>query len=455
VTMTRQPGDTRAGSGAGNSQQPERGLSIAGITVGLSRGAYLLAGLTVLACAAIMPAAVPGLPMAAYLAATAGLVAGALASLTGHELAHALVARRYGARERHIMIGFSGGRWHGGGEFSSPRALWRVAAVGPAASLALAGIWLAAAAGLAGLRAGPLAVGVFAVLAWASLLFVIVSALPVAGLDGGRIVHAWAWARGGDRARATVTAARIGQYTGALLAAGGVILLALGYLDGIWAGLTGLVMAGASRAQAQRALTVTALAGLTVRDILPAGAPAVAVPGWQSVQFLHAEFADGRAAARAAAPSGGTTTAVGTAPAATEGLAGMTGAAGTGDWAGTGAASLWPASVWAFPVRDFDGRAAGLLTLGQLAAVPAEHRANLRITDIATPVFDVVTARLDEPLPAVAERLAVPVVTPAAVHTAGHALVVGEDGAPVGVLTPADFARARQLGALFAQPPLS
>jgi hypothetical protein len=41
-------------------------------------------------------------------------------------------------------------------------------------------------------------------------------------------------------------------------------------------------------------------------------------------------------------------------------------------------------------------------------------------------------------------------VPPAALHTAGHALVLGDDGSPAGLLTPADMARAQQVGALYA-----
>ena len=44
------------------------------------------------------------------------------------------------------------------------------------------------------------------------------------------------------RARTRADAARIGQYTGALLTAGGVAALALGHLAGAWAGLIGLAM---------------------------------------------------------------------------------------------------------------------------------------------------------------------------------------------------------------------
>ena len=44
------------------------------------------------------------------------------------------------------------------------------------------------------------------------------------------------------RARGRADAARIGQFTGALLIVGGAAALALGHLAGAWAGLIGLVM---------------------------------------------------------------------------------------------------------------------------------------------------------------------------------------------------------------------
>ena len=116
-------------------------------------------------------------------------------------------------------------------------------------------------------------------------------------MDGGRLIQALAWARSGDRARAAITAARVGQVAGALLLAGGVTALAFGYLDGIWAGLIGLAMISTSRAQAREVQAVTALAGLYVRDVLARLRPAAgAIPGWQTVQ----SFLDGQAGSPAA-----------------------------------------------------------------------------------------------------------------------------------------------------------
>ena len=100
----------------------------------------------------------------------------------------------------------------------------------------------------------------------------------------------------------------------------------------------------------------------------------------------------------------------------------------------------------AFPLRDFEGHAAGLLTLSQLALVPAGQRDRLRLTDVATPVADVVTTTPDEPLGQLLARLSIRPAIPAALHTAGHALVLTEDGTPAGVLTPEDFRRASQAG---------
>jgi Zn-dependent protease len=406
--MTRSPRTGSAGSGPGPGRRPS-GFRIAGITVRLTIGAYLLAMAVVLVGALTLPATAPGWPAFAYLGVTAGLVVGFLASLAAHELAHAVAARRCGVDVQEIRIGLSGSAGHGRQEFATPRAAWRVAAAGPAASLALTAASAGATIGLAAVGAGQLAVTALAIMTWINVVLTVINALPGAGLDGGRVVHALAWARSGDRARAAVTAGRVGQFTGALLIAGGIAMLALGYLAGILAGLIGLMMASASRAQVRQVLAITALAGLRVRDVLRRGDPAAAAPAWQTVQaFLDHEFAD---------------------------------AQGHGMGHGLGAGG-----PVAFPLRDFDGGAGGVLTLTQLAAVPPGHRETVRLSDIATPVSDLVITTPDEQLSRVLSRLAVAPRTPAALHTAGHALVLEENGRPAGVLTPADFSRASQLG---------
>ena len=416
MTMTRSRRTTAPGSGPGPGHG-RTGLRIAGITVRLTTGAYLLGMVVVLVSALTLPDTAPGWSAYAYLAATAGLVIGFLASLAAHELAHAVVARRHGADITEIRIGLSGSAGHGRQEFATPRAAWRVAAAGPAVSLAVIAVSAGATLGLAAVGAGQLAVTAFAALTWINIVLTVINALPGAGLDGGRVVHAVAWARSGDRARAAVTAGRIGQFTGALLIAGGVAMLALGNLAGILAGLVGLMMAVVSRAQVREVLAITALAGLRVRDILRRADPAGVAPAWQTVQaFLDREFAGSHGQ-------------------------------GMGFGLGDGAAV-------AFPLRDFDGSAGGVVTLTQLAAVPPASRGSVRLADIATPVGDLVTTTPEEQLSRLLSRLAVAPRTPAALHTSGHALVLDAVGQPAGGLTPADFSRASQAGSLHPdQPP--
>jgi Zn-dependent protease len=402
VSITRSPDSTRSGPGGSPGRgTPRGGFRLAGFAVRLTLGAQLLAMLTVLAGALVLPDVAPGRPAVAYLAATAALVIGFLASLIAHELAHAVVARRHGATAEEIRIGFFGGTAHGRHEYATPRGLWRAAAAGPASSLILAAAAGGIGLGLSVLGAGRLPVVVFAAFAWINFVLVALNLLPGTGLDGGRLIQAVAWARSGNRARAAITAAQVGQASGAVLLAGGVTALAFGYLDGIWAGLIGLAMISTGRAQARQMQAVTALAGLCVRDALArSGSAADPIPGWHTVQ----SFLDDHAGSVAA-----------------------------------GGAS-------AFPLRDFEGHAAGLLTLSQLALVPAGQRDRLRLVDVATPVADVVTTTPDEPLGQLLSRLAIRPSIPAALHTAGHALVLTEDGAPAGVLTPDDFRWASQHG---------
>ena len=427
MSITRSP-DTREGPGTGAGPgAPRGGLRLAGLPVRLTPGAQLLAMLTVLASALILPDLAPGWSALGYLAATAVLVIGFLASLIVHELAHAVVARNHGAPAGEIRIGFFGGAVHGRHEYATPRGLWRAAAAGPAASLVLAAACVGVTLGLAWLDAGRLLAVVFTGLAWINAVLAIFNLLPGAGMDGGRLVQALAWARSGDRARGAVTAARTGQFAGALLIAGGVATLAFGYLGGIWLGLIGLAMLASSRAQAREVLAITAMAGLRVRDVVPGPGSAAAIPGWQTVR----SFLDG--GVQAGSTVAGSTVADST-------VADSTVADGTPSLAASGAT--------AFPLRDFEGHAAGLLTLSQLALVPADRWDRLRLIDVATPLGQVVTTTVDEPMGQLLARLSIRPATPAALHTAGHALVIADDGTPAGVLTPDDFRRAGQLGQL-------
>jgi Zn-dependent protease len=405
MTMTRTPDGTSAGHGP-DPGPGDRGPGIAGFNLRLTIGGYLLMIAALLVSGLSLPIAAPGWPPVAYLAAATAVALLLLVSLVLHELAHAVAARRHGVRVSQITVGFLGGTRHGWYDLPGPRAQWRVAAAGPVASLVMAGLCAAAAAGLSALAVGQLTVLALTTAAWLNVLLGVFSGLPGAGPDGGRIVRALTWARTGDPARAGLVAARAGQITGAIVAAAGLAALLLGHPAGLWIGLIGVLAITASRAETRRLRTEAALSGLRVRDIVPRLEPAAAAAqAWQTVQaFLDGE-GNGPQPELAGAPS-------------------------------------------AVPIRDFDGRPAGILTLSQLAAVPPDRRDTVRLSNVATPLAQVITTSLDEPMQHLLGRLSVRPASPAALHTAGHALVLNADGSAVSVLTPADFARASQLGAL-------
>jgi Zn-dependent protease len=381
----------------------------------MTGGGYLLAAFAALVSGLSLAGTAPGRGSAAYLAAGVAVAILLVGSVVIHEAGHILVARRHGAPARDITVGFFGPAQHGGAELPGPRAQWRVALAGPAASLALAVLTGGSAAGLAVLGIDRLPMLILGYTAVANAALGVLSLLPGTGPDGGRIVRALTWARTGNPAKADLVTARAGQVTGAVLVAAGLILFAgPGYLAGLWLALIGVLAFASSRAQVRRSLVATALAGLRVSDIVPEGPAAPeSQPSWLTVaDFLDAQGLGGKtAAARHDRAPAGSTAAV-------------------------------------FPLHDFDGRPSGLLTLSQLAAVPAGRQDDLRLRDVATPRAHLVTTTPDEPLTSLIGRMSGWPAVPAAVHTAGHALVLGPEGELAGVLTPADLARAAQLGAL-------
>src|SRR5271163_1307235 len=155
------------------------------------------------------PEVMRGSQTTAYLVAVAGAL-GYFASLILHELWHALVARRLGIPIVGIDLWFFGGLSHMRREPETAGEELKIAAAGPAVTLALFVLSLAAIVALASsgtisevtlARQGFKTTPALALLGWlgfvnaALLVFNIVPAFP---LDGGRIARAVIWWRTGD-----------------------------------------------------------------------------------------------------------------------------------------------------------------------------------------------------------------------------------------------------------------
>ena len=174
------------------------------------------------------------------------------------------------------------------GEPTSARTDLAVAAAGPATSIAIGALLLGAAVGLSAIGVPAttepsVALAGLAWLGWINLVLAVFNLLPGAPLDGGRILRALLWWRGGDRVRAAVAATRAGTVVGAALITLGVAdALAGGAVGGLWLALIGWFLVAAAAQERRDTLLRSALAGLTV------GGRDDARPG------LRPELADGR-----------------------------------------------------------------------------------------------------------------------------------------------------------------
>ncbi len=168
-------------------------------------------------------------PVEAYALGAACALA-LFASVVAHELAHALVARRFGVRTSTITLFLFGGVATLEEEPSSPRADALVALAGPAMSAALAIVAFAALfaldralpPGIARDAAGLL--GTYVMLANAVLAAF--NMLPAYPMDGGRVLRALLWKRTRDRGNATNVASRVGMAFAVLFVAAGVLVVA-------------------------------------------------------------------------------------------------------------------------------------------------------------------------------------------------------------------------------------
>lgn len=363
---------------------------IFGIEMGVNWSLLVVFGLITWSLAAtIFPQQIPGYSTGAYW--TAGIAAAVLfyVSLLAHELGHALLARRLGARVEGITLWLFGGVTRLTGEAATASAKLRIAIVGPGISLLVAGVSILAAAGLARAGASPLVAGMFAWLAGINLLLALFNLIPAFPLDGGRVLRAVLWRVRQDRGSATRIAARLGRGFGYLLIAAGIVeFFVTGPLvGGLWLVFLGWFMLGAAEAEESRAILVRALGGLKVADVM--SPDPVVGPDWISVDELINQY-------------------------------------------------LLSHRFTTLPVRDFDGKLSGLVTLSQVKQVAPEARPRTRVREIAMPLQRVPTARSTETLVDVLDRFDQP----------GQRLLVMDDSRLVGIVSPRDIAHALQVANL-------
>jgi Zn-dependent protease len=367
-----------------------------GVRLGRIAGVKVTADWSVLVIGALLawgvaagavPAQVPGTP--SWLAwVVGGLVAVLLlASLTAHELGHALLARKRGITVEGIRLWLFGGVAQMGGDWMTGRTEMLVAAIGPAITFAVAAVSVGTTWLVSGLGAPPLVVLVPQWIAAVNILLLVFNLIPAFPLDGGRILRGFVWARTNNRMRATVVAARAGRvFAVALVGLGVLDIFFFDPVGGFWLMLIGWFLDGAARGEAHGEQARHALEGVLVGDVM--SKDPVVVPSWITVELLVDQYVMGH-------------------------------------------------EFTSFPTHSIDGRIDGLVTMRGIKRLPAQQRRTRRAIDIAIPAALVPIARRDEQLTDLLKRMGS--------ASDGRAMVFDSDRL-VGIVSPSDIARLLQPG---------
>jgi PDZ domain-containing secreted protein/Zn-dependent protease/CBS domain-containing protein len=370
-------------------------LRVRGIPIGVHWTWLLVFAIVVWSLGTVLfPATYPGLDGATYLAMAVAAALLFFGSVLAHELGHALRALDEGQQIEGITLWLFGGVARLRGSPHSPGTELRVAAAGPAVSVALAALFGGAA--LAGDRLDwPAAVqGVVDYLGRINLILLAFNLVPALPLDGGRILRAWLWRRQASFVAATRSAARAGRAFGIVLVTVGLLELFTGAgLGGVWLVFLGWFLIQAAQDEATMALQRQVLGGRRVRDLMTPD-PVAVPPGLSVAELIELAARDRRFST--------------------------------------------------YPVVE-GGRLVGVVPLRAVATVPTEERQRRRVRDLMVPAREVPTVSPDQE---VVDALA------ALGDRGARAMVTTTDGRLVGVLAAADVARALEIERLRGARPL-
>jgi Zn-dependent protease len=338
------------------------------------------------------PYAAPGFTSGVYWAAALVTAVLFLASLLGHELSHAVVARRRGVVVDGIVLWALGGVAKLNGDAPDARSELRIAIAGPAASLAFAGAFGFLAFGLSALGASAIIVTAFLWLAGINAVLVLFNLLPAYPLDGGRVLRAGLWRHWDNRLRATDAAAAVGRFFGTALIGLGVcaLLFIPAYsFNGIWLALVGWFVLGASRKERGAVRITAVLDGLRVGDVMHP--ITVLAPAYATLEDLVKQY-------------------------------------------------MRPGRLECCPLVDFNGVIAGLVTSDQLGKVSPQVWGFTKASEVAWPLASLAQSTPGVALTSLLDHLP---------SMPSHSALVYDNGRLVGTLTPRDVERALRSPAVF------
>ena len=197
-------------------------------------------------------------------------------SVFGHELSHALMGRTEGIEIEEIVLHPFGGLARLRTQPESPKAEFRIAVAGPAASFLFSVIAFAGMLITASLQFN-FGTAFFFFIGAGNLLLAVFNLFPGYPLDGGRVLRAIIWKRSGNIRDATRIAGFCGQLMSLVLIAFGIYMALAptfrAYFMGLWSVLVGVFLLGSATSVVR-----SVRSPVTVRDAM--SPPVTLEPDW-------------------------------------------------------------------------------------------------------------------------------------------------------------------------------
>lgn len=247
-------------------------MSLLGFEVRIDPSWFLIAALIVWSLATgYFPSVLPDATVAAHVVMALVAMFLFFGSLILHELAHSVMAQRFGMRIRGITLFLFGGVAELDAEPDTARAELWTALAGPGMSILLAALFWSSAVTATVLDLPVTLTAILAYLAVINLVLALFNLLPAFPLDGGRVLRAVLWKRRGNLLEAT----RIASLSGTVL---GWVLIGLGALSlfggvrigGVWLLVIGMFILAAARSAYEQQLMTSTVAGQTVGFLMTA-----------------------------------------------------------------------------------------------------------------------------------------------------------------------------------------
>jgi Zn-dependent protease/predicted transcriptional regulator len=327
----------------------------------------------------------PDLPITAYWIKAVIAALFLFGSVLVHELMHALMAQSLRVPIAGITLFALGGVSEMKQEPPSPSAEFKIAIVGPLASVALAGLFWLSWRALEREGPDPSFAAIALYLVGLNTVVAVFNMLPAFPLDGGRVLRAIIWGITKNLKKATYLATRVGRiFAYILISLGAVSLFAGAGFQGIWMALIGFFLLQGAQASYTQVMLKEALAGIAVRDIMVKDV--VSVPPNLSVRALIEGYF------------------------LTHGYGG-------------------------FPVVD-NGQVSGVVSLADVKRVPPEDYDRLTVREVMIPLTERLTIAPEEDVSLALQRMA---------EEAVGRLVVLERGRMLGLVTKTGLSRFLQM----------